>query len=193
MPQKITMTADTPPSISGAYLSVPDAISLAANCPAPLVSDFLAAASGVQAAQLQQATWEIDSQRWQGRRYDPRQQFEFPRVAYESASRVQPQGIITFTFAPAPSDIVWDWDATNSVCVVPQRVLVACLYQASSNINGARLGRLDEMHDGVIEAANSGLSEKRDPKVAGQDSGLSLCRAAWDLLRNYRLVSGRLV
>jgi hypothetical protein len=177
---------------AGYFGGVADADAIAATLVSTLVASYLASSSSDKAAALAQASSDIDMGcRWQGRRYDPAQANEFPRVAYEAQSRIHVQGIgIPLVIPPSPGDVVWDYDFTSLTASVPQNVLKAVIYQADWILDGSGEERAKEQHAGVTSNQNAGAGESYDLKHRGADSGI--CRRAWSLLRNYELVSGRM-
>lgn len=165
----------------GSYLTVDEANQIAAAFPA--LANWPAASSDVKARSLAQATDEVDhAMPYQGRRFDFAQAMEFPRIAYDDFAHFgQPAG-------PA---VVWDTNSADGVPVVPLDVRRAVLCQADAIIGGTRNTRLDAQHDGVVyELANADAESYKSSAGPGVQTGL--CRAAFALLKQYRLKSGRL-
>lgn len=170
------------PTFPAVYLTVSEADTLAAST-LGLVQWATATASEKTSA-LDAATRVIDTaMRYQGRKHDPAQVLEFPRVAYDGA-----QGA---------AEVVWDWDATAGAAVIPPDVKAACLVEADEilqDVKGKsqRWRRLDEQHQGVTFDLTGSMAEayRKGTAPAGR-TGLS--RRAFDLLSRYRLVTGRMV
>jgi hypothetical protein len=187
-----TQVASDTAVASGYFDAVASADAIAATLPSALVASYLAATAADKASALEQASLDIDDgMRFQGRKYDPTQLQEFPRIAYESNARVRPQGIVPYVLPPSPTDTVWDWNATTQTPVVPPRVLQAVIYQADWILNGTGEERASEQHAGVTSQQVAGAMEAYDLKHRGADS--SLGRRAWNLLRKYELRTGRMV
>lgn len=173
------------PAGSPSYLDLPSAQALAAALP-PLAA-WMAATDDQRVAALVQATSDIDNAMWyQGRPYDPDQDLAFPRVAHESRSRF-PAGTWGQD-SPVP-DVIWDWDSTNNVAVVPPPVLQATLYQADSILDGSREQRLADQHDGLSSQGAAGVTEAYKGGD-GLDTGLA--RRAFNLMIQYQVRTGRL-
>jgi len=170
------------PTYPTVYLTVSDADALAASTLG--LVQWSTATATEKANALDAATRLVDTAlRYQGRKYDPAQALEFPRVGYDGADGV--------------AEAVWDWDATASVAVVPPAVKQACLIEADEilqDLSGKsqRWRRLDEQHQGVTFDLTGSMAEayRKGTAPAGR-TGLS--RRAYDLLARYRLVSGRIV
>lgn len=175
------------------YLASSEADTLAAALPG--LSSYKAASDADKSAALALATSDIDrGMRYQGRKFDPTQTLEFPRVAFDAPNRVWNVEWIDFpVILPNCGAVVWDWDSDNNVAIVPQNVKLACVYQADSILTGNREERLSEQHDGVVQASNSGMQEtyRQRNQAPGLDTGL--CRRAYLLLQRYRLATGRIV
>lgn len=171
------------------YLSVSEADALAVSTLA--LAQWGAATAADKAAALDAASRTIDgAMRYQGRKYDPGQVLQFPRVAYDGAAPSPP-------CAGPAAELVWDWDDATDTAVVPPAVLRACLIEADEILRDVagtsqRWRRLDEQHQGVTFDLTGGAAEayRKGVPPAGR-SGLS--RRAYDLLAPYRAVSGRLV
>jgi hypothetical protein len=92
-------------------------------------------------------------------------------------------------------EVIWDWDGTNNVAIVPQRVKLACVYQANSRLDPKRIAVLDRIYSGLTSRQIGTGAEAYDLKVILQASGgaLQLCRDAVMLMQNYQLRAGRLL
>lgn len=171
-----------------AYLTNAEADTIAAALPASLLTAWAAASAPNKTAALEQATADVDAAGpYQGRRYKSEadgQALEFPRVAYAQGPGVGGQ----------ESGVIWDWDATAKAAVVPLNVKRAVVYQANAILSGEGARLLDARHGGLASQSVGGVSESyvQGSGVGGQGSG-SLSRRAADLLRGYRLRTGRLL
>lgn len=153
---------------------------------------YKAGSTDDRTAALAQASDEIDrGNRWQGRKYDPTQPHEFPRVPYPQFA------VDNYWCYPGQVDLVgeygieiWDWDSTNNVAVVPQFVLKATIIQADSILLGARQDRLDAQFDGVKDQMTGPLRETYGGIGHGDQP---LCRQAYQLMQRYLLQTGRLL
>jgi len=179
------------PTFPTVYLTVSEADTLAASVLGLL--QWPAATSTEKTSALDAATRLIDTAlRYQGRKYDPAQALEFPRVAYDGGV----PGAAQQTGA-AVAEVVWDWDATTNAAVIPDAVKQACLIEADEvlqDVKGKsqRWRRLDEQHQGVTFDLTGSTAEayRKGTAPAGR-SGLS--RRAYELLARYRLLSGRIL
>jgi hypothetical protein len=177
------------PTYPTTYLTVAEGDALIATTLGLL--QYPAATASDRGAALDAATRLIDSAlRYQGRKYDPGQVLQFPRVAYGDgrpiASGLVPGGA---------AELVWDWDASTATAVIPAAVKLACLLEADEILQDVvgksqRWRRLDEQHQGVtFDMTGSAAEAYRKGVPAAGRSGLS--RRAYELLAPYRLVSGR--
>ena len=179
------------------YLTLEAAQGIAANLPAAMLAGWLAASSPNQSAALAMASLDVDSAGpYQGRRFDPDTQAqEFPRVAYESRPRGRGDAVLnenlSLNVAPLGTDVVWDWDAENLVPLIPWRVVHATIYQADSILRGDRKDRLDAIHDGLTSQSTGAAAEAYRAML--ERGAAVLCRAAFQLIRQYRLKGGRLL
>jgi hypothetical protein len=167
------------------YLTDSEADALAATLPA--MTAWGAASSGNKTKALERASLDVDNAMpYQGRRYDPAQPNQFPRVPYDA-----PPGTSS-DFGHDPGAGVWDWDADADEAVVPEDVLVAVLFQADTILAGEREPRLASQHDGVVYDQTGSVAESYK-QTEGPGVTTGLCRAAWVLLRKYRLQSGKML
>ena len=168
-----------------------DADAIAALLPAALIPAYLALSDATAKADLlAAASYDIDTAcRFQGRKYDVISQvLEFPRVAYESSTRILPNtGPVPI--ASAWSDVVWDFDPVALVAVVPAKVLMAVIYQANY-LAGGEDSRVNDQFVGLKGERVGSLSAEYGPSEAMKTG---LCRRAWQLVKRYRLQSGRLL
>ena len=159
------------------YLDVPEADELAELLPG--LTAYRAATDEAKAAALDEASADVDAgMPYQGRKLDPAQPREFPRVedGPGGSAAVGGFGVV---------------GAAVGASTVPDDVLRATVYQADAILAGTREPRLSAQHDGVVYELTGQLAEsyKSTPGV-GVRTGL--CRRAWMLIRKYRLRSGRL-
>lgn len=174
--------AEEPTIEQTGYLNTSDADALAATLLD--VASYLAATGANKQKALNQASVEIDrAMSYQGRKYDPTQALEFPRVAYESPV----DSVQLLLPNQGTRQTIWDWDDDAGEAVVPDDVLAACVYQANSLLAGDRTERLDAQHDQVASHGADGLQES----YSGPAS--VLCRRAHLFLGKYRLKTGRLI
>ena len=166
------------------YLTTTEANALAATL--PTLTAWSAATADQKTAALVRATIDVDNAMpYQGRRYTAGQERQFPRVPYDEAP-----GSAGFDRDPRAS--VWDWDPSANAAVVPEDVRLAVLIQADANLAGTREARLAAQHDGVVYDQTGALAESYK-QTEGPGVTTGLCRAAWVLLRKYRLKSGELL
>lgn len=142
---------------------------------------------------LGQATDEINrGNRWQGRKFDPTQPHEFPRIPYPRNFAGWPGWDIGLPFAGSYGfgpDQVWDWDSVNLVAIVPQYVLQAVIIQADSILLGTRSDRLDKQFDGIKDVMTGALRQT----YGGGHVDQPLCRRAYQLMQRYLLQTGALL
>jgi len=156
------------------YLSLDEAAILAAQLPG--LAAYLAANSGQQLAALRQASSDFDlAYPYQGAKYDPDQEMEFPRI---------------------DGDHIRDWDSTANAAIVPAAVKRAVLHQADSILDGGRENRLEGQHDGLASQQVGSMSESytagTTPAGGGNAAG-ALCRRADMIAQRYRLRTGRML
>lgn len=178
----------TPVESIGAYLTVAQANVLAMQMPAALVSSYNAADATARGNALVAASYSIDNaMKYQGRRYDPSQALEFPRVAYGSTS--SPQAALNYPASSLVAGTIWDWDNTENAAVVPPAVKRACLLEADSILAGTRAGTLQAQHDGLASQGVGSINES----YRGDAEIKPLCLAAHQLMNRYRLRSGQML
>lgn len=168
------------------YLTVAAADELAATL--PTLAAWSAATSPNKARALERASIDVDgAMPYQGRKYDPAQVNQFPRVPYDnSPPNAAP------VVGGSGSASVWDWDASLNEAVAPEDVLLAVVLQADANLAGEREPRLSAQHDGVVYDLTGSVAESYK-YTQGPGVSTGLCRAAWVLLRKYRLKSGKIL
>jgi len=145
-------------------------------------------------AALAQATHDVEhGLRFQGRKYIVDQVLEFPRVPWESSNPNQYPN--TGPVAWLRGDRIWDWSMELNQAIVPVRVKEAVLVQANSVLQGSRAKRAEQISQGLKGQRAGALSEEYAMESGAGDGpvGNVLCRAAFQLLRDYRLRSGRLL
>ena len=170
------------PTFPTVYLTVSEADTLAASTLGLL--QWATSTTSEKTNALDAATRVVDTaMRYQGRKHDPAQALEFPRVGYDAVE--------------GAAEVIWDWDATASAAVIPPGVKQACLIEADEILQdlkgkSQRWRRLDEQHQGVTFDLTGSMAEayRKGTAPAGR-TGLS--RRAFDLLSRYRLMAGRMV
>jgi hypothetical protein len=183
-------------SSTTAYLSSSAALALAATLPPAMLVAFLASANAAYLdGALLLASDRIDSLRYQGRKADPAQAREFPRLARESGSNLNLVGVdyatIIAPFTTRTVAEIWDWDAANQVAIVPPKVLMACLFEANSILDGQRDQLINAQRDGLARQDVGGMEEIYR-EGATKEWGMKLCAVARDYLFEYRMKSGQI-
>jgi hypothetical protein len=171
------------------YLTLAAAQSLAAGMIG--VDAFTAAATAepVKAlAALDLASDRVDAAVvYQGTRYDPRQERQFPRIPYAQAGTT-----LDNTWPPVTlhdATYVWDFDDATATVVVPLNVRRAVVYEAAAILTAGREARRDAIHDGLLSQGTGSLSESyRDPAASSP-----VCRDAHLLLSRYAVRQGRIL
>lgn len=141
------------------------------------------------AALLAAATMDLDAIAWAGSKADPDQALAFPRIAPGAGARHVHAGL-----PPA----YWDWDDAEGAsggAVVPERVELACLFQAAHLTDGAHAARREAIRSGLASQSVGSVSESYSgaPHVhAGLPSGALGERAA-RLMDMYRTRSGAML
>lgn len=176
-----------PAAGSAGYVEMEEADAMAADLPGLIA--YKAATGQQKAAALSSATSDIDAgMRYQGRKYEPDQSRQFPRIAYEIAGD---RAGSAWPSSRVEAEIIWDWDDATRAAVVPRDVKLAAIYQADAILAGGREERLDRQHDGVTYDQTGGMAESYKQAAAGVMSGL--CRRSYQLLAKYRLRGGRIL
>lgn len=167
-------------TLPDAYIAVEDADELAAR-----VVDSAAwthASAERRAAALIQASDEIDSLRYAGRKYAADQARQFPRFCPDDPGE-WPAG------KRIESGQTWDLDEDGSA-IVPPAVEMAVLLQAVSILaDPQRAARLADRHDGIVGQSAGGVSESYSATAGVR----TVCLAAMRWLRPYLLSGGRIV
>ena len=171
------------------YLTTAAADDLAATV--PTLAAWSAATSPNKARGLERASLDVDNAMpYQGRKYDADQVNQFPRVPYDDdLARAAGVGLDGAGTSPPA---VWDWDASLNEAVVPEDVRLAVVLQADAILAGEREPRLAAQHDGVVYDLTGSIAESYK-YTQGPGVSTGLCRAAWVLLRRYRLKSGKVL
>lgn len=173
------------------YLTSSAADAIALTLPPTLLSAYNAALDAAKTTALELASYRIDNAyRWQGRKYDPTQALEFPRVAYESSSSPNWPGLSLSSNVMA--DTVWDWDTDASEAIVPAAILRAVCFEADSILASDRNRLAQAIHDGLASQSVGGMSESYRGDF-GPNGLPVLCRDADVLVRKYTLRSGRIL
>ena len=175
---------------TGSYLDVAEADELALTFPG--LGAWAAATEVAKAAALNQASSDVDgAMPYQGRTFDEVQSRQFPRVAYESASVAAGDRAVASPGA-AVGRVVWDWDFATNHAVVPLDVKLAVVHQADAILAGDREPRIAAQHDGVVYDLTGSIAESYK-QTEGPGVATGLCRAAWVLMRKYRIRSGQVL
>ena len=165
------------------YLTPTAADALAADLPD--LPAWVAATTDEKSAALVRATLDVDNAMpYQGRKYDPGQARAFPRCPYDDSPGLA-------GFDGSPREEVWDWDTGASAAVTPEDVELAVLFQAEAILAGERESRISAQHDGIVYDQIGSVAESYK-QTQGPGVTTGLCRAAWVLMRKYRLKSGRM-
>ena len=160
-----------------AYLDVSDADDLVALVTG--LAAYKAAAADAKTAALLLASVDLDAAgRWQGRKYDPAQEREFPRIAYVGSDPRSAGG----------AAVIWDWNEGSQAAVVPVAIGLAVLWQADAILDGARDERMQAVLDGVTGRTVGSLRE-----TFGAATPRILCQRADAIVAAYRLRQGRLL
>jgi hypothetical protein len=175
------------------YLSIADGRSMAALLPG--MAAIAALADEQLGPMLLLASLDIDmAMRYQGRKYDLTQTREFPRVAY-GAPMNQIGGLIPAPGLLTPDTVIWDYDPTENVPVVPQNVLMATLYQVLWINQPKYSDILDKVRTGIaqeqIGTGSIAFAKVADIAAAGGLTGLD--RRAYSLMARYVMQTGRIV
>ena len=186
----VEMTPLSGGSVSGAYLDVPGARTLGATL--PQLTALLAKTNDELAVLLLAASLDLDAAMpYQGVRYEADQAREFPRY----------QRAVDRTQIHTPSETlggavgIWDWDDPSGAAVVPDRVKIACLYQAASLLDPSFQRRLDAIRGGLASQSIGSMSESylKPTDLPGGLSGGGLCDRAQRYMNKYRLRSAPLL
>jgi len=185
-----------------AYLTTSDAQALAATLPG--LEIFLAKDDASQAALLLLASMDIDRRkRYQGRKYDPTQGNEFPRIHGDGLA-LPPIGSPEWAVLSLPqqgvavmASNIWDWDpAANDGqggAVVPDAVKYAALYQANWLAQPQFAKRLAKIRSGLTSQGIGSASETYAAaavSAAMASPAMGLCEQAAAYLEKYRLSGG---
>lgn len=179
------------------YLTAADARTLAgAN---PFLATLVAQSDAALAALLLAASVDVDvAFKYQGRKFNPTQEREFPRVAYGAPALVNQFGVPTMQapgglpLALTADTIIWDWDSTGSAAVVPPAVLLASLYQAAWLLKPEFAGRIEAIRSGLYEQnIGSGRETYADRNGPFVNDGLG-ARAS-QIMRKYQLQTGAML
>jgi hypothetical protein len=167
---------------------------IAAALFAGLIPNYLGVTDpGQKTAVLLAASTDVDrSMPFQGRRYDTLYQTnEFPRVAYEPSNALLPNtGAAGIPGGSAWGSTIWNIDPDTLQPVVPPEVLQAVVYQADYLAGGGGSNsRTRDQFQGVKASKAGDLSEEYD--LGNEGLRTLICPRAYQLIRRYRLTSGR--
>jgi len=139
------------------------------------------ATTDAQSRALTQASDEIDTLRYAGRKYEEDQDRAFPRFIADDPSE-WPSGKAN------PSGKTVDLDDDDEP-VAPEPVKFACFLQALDLLkNPCRQNRQEDRHDGVTAQSAAGVSESYDTSLAAR----VVCLKAHNILTPYLLKGGRI-
>ena len=129
-----------------------------------------AAADAALTAALLMAAIDIDSPgfRFQGRKYDPDQELEFPRINGE---------------------VIIDYSVTAAAAVVPDQVKLAEVLQAESILAGERNQMVQAMANGIASQSTGSVSVSFRADARPEP----LCERARRIMQRYRLRGGSLL
>lgn len=132
---------------------------------------------------------------YQGRKYAPLQVLEFPRIPYGSFTRRDQNMPVGAELAlNSPALMVWDWDATNNVPIVPDAVKLACLLQGAwimSADGKAATKRLEAIRSGLASQQIGTAQEAYN--LAAATAGGGLCQRSGQIMATYALRSGSMM
>jgi len=185
-----------------AYCVPSEARGLMASIPAALLGTLATQTDTQLAMLLATASEDIDATMpYQGRKYDPTQLREFPRIDASPSARQYPPAPPSindpsfYVFGGSPT-FIFDWDpaAGNGAgaAVVPNKVKIATIFQAAWLLRPEYAARLEGIHSGLIEQS---IGTGRETYVKKGDTGFSgLGKRAEQMMdKNYRRRSGRLL
>lgn len=160
----------------------------------PGVTALMATGDAELGALLLAASLDIDTAMpYQGCKYDPSQEREFPRYVNPLGNQ---QRMIDYQQSAIGNWIpgVWDWDSDTSAAIVPATVKMACLLQAASIKTDPNFrGRLDAIRSGLAAQSIGSLSETYLAPASLPGGMTGLCDRAQKLMDRYRLRSGGLL
>jgi hypothetical protein len=173
------------------YLTTDDARVLAATLPG--MTTLLAQTDDALGMLLLAASIDLDaSMRFQGAKYDPTQEREFPRLPGGPSRRSDCNLSYGLDSPPPAAPLVWDWDSVNNVAVVPDLVKIACCYQAAWLLDPTHARRLEKIRSGLAAESTGGMSETFN--TAALAAGFSgLADRAQRLMERYRLKRGKML
>jgi hypothetical protein len=123
--------------------------------------------------------------RWQGRKYDPAQVWEFPRVLHGPHDVTYPSFVVDY------SDVA-DWDYDTDAAIIPLDVELAVIYEIESHEDGSMARVLGKIASGISAQSTGGLSVTYN--TAMYASGRPrLCPKAGGLVSRFILTSGGLL
>lgn len=151
------------------------------------LAKVIAASDAALTAALLRAAMQIDARRFQGAKFSPEQEREFPRVRDGVRAGVRDfSPSYPLALSPSYGYGVWDWDAATGAAVVPDRVLTAEAIQAEYLLGSPNGQRQQAIADGVASQSVGGQSESYRADAKAEP----LCVDAKLMLKKYQLVSG---
>lgn len=192
----IEATPITPATGDGAYLSVDEARALAATL--PMMTSVVAQTDEALGMLLLLASVDLDrAMRYQGSRFVPEQVREFPRLPhgiYFDRNCGAFPGVVYGPGFPLPEQpVIWDWDATNKVAVVPDAVKIACLFQVAWLLDSKHAQRLEAIRSGLAAQSIGSASETYLNPATMPESMTGLSDRASRLMERYRLKTGKML
>jgi hypothetical protein len=181
---------------SSAYATAAVAVDLASTLPPTVLAGILDPnnASYLDGV-LELASDDIDAESIQGRKYDLKQEREFPRVARESGAQagISQQPISIDTNASFRSAEIWDVDTDGVTVIVPKWVVRATIFQANFRLlpDADRIIRARKA--GLASQSTGGMSESYFAPVRPGEWGAGLCADAFNLMRRARRTTGKLL
>jgi hypothetical protein len=193
MPTAIPITE--PGATGDAYLDAAGTRSLVAGLPTSVAGGLAALSDAELTALAYQASADVDNaMRYQGRKVDPTQVMEFPRVAYSSTPGVNQFGMPLAGPASLPlvaDSVVWDWDETTQAAVVPAAVKLAVIHQMVWILTPGNAERWAAIRSGLASQGIGSGNESYAADAAQRVTGLA--PRAEQVMRRYRLATGRLL
>jgi hypothetical protein len=179
---------------STGYQTVAAALALAATILPSLIPAFLASANAAfLGAALTAGADDIDGEVIQGRKYDLSQARQFPRVAYETGAPLLPADLAVLTTPQAQgATVVWDFDTDGVTVIVPLDVRKAEIFQANFRLTPGANRIIAARRQGLAAQSVGDMAESYVSAVGPGEWGASLCQDAYQLMKKYRLKSGRL-
>ena len=198
-------TAQVTIDVQLAYTIPAEARQLAKAIPTTLRGSLLNLSDDDLAAMLALASDDIDAAgRYQGRKYDPTQIREFPRIDASPSARQFPPAPPSindpsfYVFGGSPT-FIFDWDPNAGggagAAVVPQRVKMAAIHQVLWLMQPKFAKRLEAIRSGLtgVRTGSAEESYRASAANAGEIGHDGLGNRAANMLKKYRLMTGRML